>query len=90
MYSSKCFGVCVIISVFVVRCLNIKRTTFVKILERRMCPFITKLKVLLKVILALFYEMNYPSDFTLYRFDFNGCYGYKNGRKYRLKNVTLS
>ena len=55
-----------------------------------MCPFITKLKVSLNVILALFYYMNYPSDFTLNRFDFNGSYGYKNGRKYRLTNVTLS
>ena len=55
MYSSKCFGVYVIISTFVVRCLNIKETTFVKIPERRMCPFITKLKVSLNVILALFY-----------------------------------
>ena len=90
MYTSKCFGFCVIISTFVVRCLNIEETTFVKILERRMCPFITKLKVSLNVILALFYYMNYPSDFTLYRFDFNGSYGYKNGRKFRLKYVTLS
>ena len=55
MYSSKCYGVCVIISTFVVRCLNIEETTFVKILERRMCPFITKLKVSVNVILALFY-----------------------------------
>ena len=55
MYSSKCFAVCVIISTFVVRCLNIKETTFVKIPERRMWPFITKLKVSLNVILALFY-----------------------------------
>ena len=53
--NSKCFGVCVIISTFVVRCLNIEGTTFVKIRERRMFPFITKLKVSLNVILALFY-----------------------------------
>ena len=56
MYNSKYFGVCVIISTFVVRRLklNIKETTFVKIPERRTCPFITKLKVSLNVILALF------------------------------------
>ena len=59
MYSSKCFGVCVIISIFVVRCLNIKETTFVKIPERQMCPFISKLKVSLNIILALFYYINY-------------------------------
>ena len=34
--------VCVIISTFVVRCLNIKGTTPVLFPERRMCPFITK------------------------------------------------
>ena len=55
VYSSKCFGVCVIISTIVVRCLNIEETTFAKILERRMCPFITKFKVSLNVILALFF-----------------------------------
>ena len=56
MYSSKSFGVCVIISTFVVRCLNIKEATFVKIPERRTCPFITKFKVSLNVILALFLD----------------------------------
>ena len=45
MYGSKCFGVCVIISASVVCCLIIEETTFVKIPERRTCPFITKLKV---------------------------------------------
>ena len=33
MYSSKCFGVCVMISTFLVRCLNIEETTFVKKLK---------------------------------------------------------
>ena len=56
--------VCVIISTFVVRCLNIKRTTPVLFPERRTCPFIAKSKVSLNIILALFYKMNHPLDFT--------------------------
>ena len=56
--------VCIIISTFVVGCLNIKGTTFVLFPARRTCPFITKSKVSLNIILALFYKMNHPSDFT--------------------------
>ena len=44
-----------IINTFVVRCLNIKGTTPVLFPERRTCPFITKSKVSLNIILALFY-----------------------------------
>ena len=43
---------CVIISTFVVRCLNIKETTPVLFPERRTCMFITKSKVSLNIILA--------------------------------------
>ena len=56
--------VCVIISTFVVCCLIIKGTTPVLFPERRTCPFITKSNVSLNSILALFYKMNHPSDFT--------------------------
>ena len=56
--------VCVIIGTFVVHCLNVKGTTPVLSPERRTCPFITKSKVSLNIILALFYKMNHPRDFT--------------------------
>ena len=55
---------CVIISTFVVRCLNIKGTTPVLFPEMRTCSFLTKLKVSLNIILELFYQMNHPSDVT--------------------------
>ena len=47
--------VCVIISTSDGRRLNIKGTTPVLFPERRTCPFITKSKVSLNIILALFY-----------------------------------
>ena len=50
--------VCVIISTFVVRCLNIKGTTPVLFPERRTCLFITKSKVSINIILALLYRLN--------------------------------
>ena len=53
MYSSKCFGICVIIRTFVVRCLNIEETTFVKILEKENVPVYYQIKSFIKRYLSI-------------------------------------